>query len=60
MTDRGGRNTEKDLFGRPGGYAVRLSRNTCAEPCPRCGGPIVKEAYLGGAVYYCPHCQPIV
>ncbi len=27
---------------------------------PRCGGPIVKEAYLGGAVYYCPHCQPIV
>ena len=60
MTDRGGRNTEKDLFGRPGGYAVRLSCNTCAEPCPRCGGPIVKEAYLGGAVYYCPHCQPIV
>ena len=44
MTDRGGRATEKDLFGTPGGYAVQLSRNTCAEPCPVCGGPIVKEA----------------
>ena len=59
MTDRGGRDTEKDLFGKPGGYAVQLSRNTCAEPCPVCGGPIVKEAYLGGAVYYCPCCQPL-
>ena len=59
MTDRGGRDTEKDLFGTPGGYAVQLSRNTCAEPCPVCGGPIVKEAYLGGAVYYCLHCQPL-
>lgn len=59
MTDRGGRNTEKDLFGKPGGYDVQLSRNTCAESCPRCGGPITKEAYLGGAVYYCPSCQPL-
>lgn len=59
MTDRGGRDTEKDLFGKPGGYAVQLSRNTCAEPCPVCGGPIVKEAYLGGTVYYCPGCQPL-
>ncbi|MBP9543957.1 MAG: hypothetical protein KBE58_02820, partial [Alistipes sp.] len=24
-----------------------------------CGGALVKEAYLGGAVYYCPHCQPL-
>lgn len=59
MTDRGGRDTEKDLFGNVGGYTVQLSRNTCAEPCPVCGGPIVKEAYLGGAVYYCLHCQPL-
>ena len=29
------------------------------EPCPVCGEPIVKEAYLGGAVYYCPGCQPL-
>lgn len=59
MTRRNGRDTEKDLFGHCGGYAVQLSRNTCAGPCPVCGGLIVKEAYLGGAVYYCPACQPL-
>lgn len=59
MTRRNGRDTEKDLFGNCGGYAVQLSRNTCADPCPVCGGSIVKEAYLGGAVYYCPRCQPL-
>lgn len=59
MTDKGGRDTEKDLFGYAGGYRTILSRNTCAEPCPVCAGAIVKEAYLGGAVYYCPHCQPL-
>lgn len=59
MTAAGGRDTEKDLFGNPGGYKVVLSKNTYADPCPVCGGAIVKEAYLGGAVYYCPHCQPL-
>lgn len=58
MTRRNGRDTEKDLFGHYGGYAVQLSRNTLTEPCPVCGGAIVKEAYLGGAVYFCPRCQP--
>ena len=37
-----------------------LSKNTFTEPCPGCGGAIVKEAYLGGAVYYCPVCQPLI
>lgn len=59
MTQGGGRDTEKDLFGMPGGYRQLLSRNTCAAPCPVCGDCIVKEAYLGGAVYYCPACQPL-
>lgn len=59
MARRNGRDTEKDLFGDRGGYTVQLSRNTCAEPCPVCGGPIVKEAYLGGAVYFCSRCQPL-
>lgn len=58
MTAAGGRDTEKDLLGNFGGYRVLLSKNTWREPCPVCGGAIVKEAYLGGAVYYCPHCQP--
>lgn len=59
MTDRGGRDTEKDIFGNPGGYITKMSKNTLAYGCPVCGGEIIKEAYLGGSVYYCPKCQPI-
>ncbi len=59
MTDAGGRDTEKDLLGQQGGYRTLLSKNTCKDPCPRCGANIVKEAYLGGAVYFCPVCQPL-
>jgi formamidopyrimidine-DNA glycosylase len=53
----GGRDTEKDLFGNFGGYRTRLSKNTAGRPCPVCGTTIVKEAYMGGSVYYCPRCQ---
>lgn len=58
MTAQGGRDTEKDLFGCPGGYKTILSANTLNDPCPVCGGKIVREAYLGGNIYYCPACQP--
>jgi len=27
--------------------------------CPACGGKIVREAYLGGNIYYCPECQKL-
>lgn len=57
MRDRGGRDTERDLYGNKGGYRVILSKNTYMSPCPNCGGTIMKEAYMGGAVYYCPVCQ---
>lgn len=59
MTDRGGRNTEKDLFGNVGGYACILSSKTLKFPCPVCGGRIERRAYLGGNIYSCPTCQPI-
>jgi formamidopyrimidine-DNA glycosylase len=59
MTDLGGRDTEKDFFGNSGGYKTILSKNTVQEPCPGCGDLIVKEAYLGGAVYFCPTCQKL-
>lgn len=59
MTDKGGRDTEKDLFGKAGGYKTILSKNTYKNPCPICDSAIVKEAYLGGSVYYCPTCQPL-
>lgn len=57
MALEGGRDTQTDLYGNPGGYRTLLSAKTWKSPCPCCGGAIVKEAYLGGTVYYCPHCQ---
>jgi formamidopyrimidine-DNA glycosylase len=57
MAKQGGRDTERDLFGAPGGYATVLSRLSLELPCPRCGGRKVKESYLGGAVYFCMGCQ---
>jgi len=58
MADGGGRDTELDLFGDPGGYTTFMSRNTVGEPCTSCRSLIVKKAYMGGSVYYCPECQP--
>lgn len=60
MTDAGGRDTQSDLYGCQGGYSTILSAKTWKNPCPCCGGAIVKEAYLGGSVYYCPECQKLV
>lgn len=57
MINGGGRNTEKDLFGNPGKYFTKLSKNTVATPCFNCGTEIKKEAYLGGSIYYCSECQ---
>ena len=57
MVEHGGRDTENDLFGNPGGYKTKLSAKTKDMPCPVCGGAIVKEAYMGGSVYFCPTCQ---
>jgi formamidopyrimidine-DNA glycosylase len=54
MTEQGGRDTERDLFGEPGGYATRVSKNTVGKPCPHCNSLVVKEAYMGGSIYYCP------
>lgn len=57
MVRLGGRDTEKDLFGKPGGYATIMSNKHAGDYCPSCGGMIIKEAYLGGSVYYCDRCQ---
>jgi len=57
MVAQGGRDTERDLFGNPGGYKTILSKNTVGTPCPDCGTIIRKEPYLGGAIYFCEHCQ---
>jgi formamidopyrimidine-DNA glycosylase len=57
MTAKGGRDTENDLLGKPGGYKTKLSKNTVGQPCSICGTLIKKEAYLGGSIYYCAVCQ---
>ncbi|MCL1975194.1 MAG: endonuclease VIII [Firmicutes bacterium] len=60
MTQGGGRDTEKDLFGQTGGYPTILSNRTYTKPCPVCGSAIIRKSYLGGNVYYCPQCQPVL
>lgn len=59
MTEMGGRSTEKDLFGNPGSYLVVMCAANKDQPCPRCGTPIKKEAYMGGSIYTCETCQPL-
>ncbi len=57
MRQKGGRDTEYDLYGHRGGYRTVLSKNTINTPCPICGTLIRKEAYLGGSIYFCETCQ---
>lgn len=59
MTAQGGRDTEMDLLGRPGGYRTILSKRTVGKPCPVCGALIKKDAYMGGSIFYCEGCQKI-
>lgn len=53
----GGRNDEVDLFDHPGGYIRLMDKNAAGRPCPECGRKIEKIQYLGGACYFCAHCQ---
>jgi formamidopyrimidine-DNA glycosylase len=57
MVDGGGRDIERDLYGKPGGYLCQLNGRSNGTPCRRCGTHIEKIQYLGGASYFCPQCQ---
>ena len=59
MAKEGGRDTEKDIYGEAGKYKTILSNKTYKLPCRKCNGEIIKKAYLGGTVYFCPVCQPV-
>lgn len=59
MTAQGGRDTEPDLYGQPGGYVCLQTKSAAGALCPGCGGPFRKEAYMGGNVVFCPTCQPL-
>ncbi len=54
---QGGREDERDLLDRPGGYQRMMSSQTVGQACPNCGTKIEKLAYLGGACFLCPRCQ---
>jgi formamidopyrimidine-DNA glycosylase len=57
IVNQGGRDSERDLYNRPGGYRRLLHSKTVGQPCPACGTPIEKIQYLGGACYFCSQCQ---
>lgn len=57
MTEKNGRDTEKDLFGNPGNYTTKVSKNTLGQKCTICGSIIEKSNYMGGMIYYCSGCQ---
>ena len=29
------------------------------EPCPRCGTPIRRQAFMNRSSFFCPRCQPV-
>lgn len=58
MFVKGGRDTEKDLFGCSGGYKTKCSKNTVGAICSECKeGKISKQNYMGGSIYLCEKCQ---
>ncbi len=57
MADKGGRDSQKDIYGQKGGYKCIMGRNTVGKECPRCGAIIEKQSYMGGSIYFCPDCQ---
>jgi formamidopyrimidine-DNA glycosylase len=57
VIEKGGRYDEYDLYGNRGGYVRLMDKNAPKQPCPECGGEVIKIQYLGGACYLCPTCQ---
>ena len=49
----------RDVEGVRGSFQDRfLVHRRAGEPCPRCGGTIVKRVVAGRGTYVCEHCQP--
>jgi formamidopyrimidine-DNA glycosylase len=57
VIEKGGRCDEVDLYNHPGGYVRIMDKRAAGNPCPQCGHAVEKIQYLGGACYFCPHCQ---
>lgn len=54
--EAGGRTSEVDLYGNPGGYVAMSERKHIGEPCPLCGETLGKVS-VGGVIAFCPKCQ---
>ncbi len=52
---QGGSSDACDIYGRPGKYEKVLGARVKA--CTVCGTAIQKKTFLGGATYFCTHCQ---
>lgn len=49
----------RDVLGRPGDHQNHLRVfERHGEPCPGCGGEVVREKVGGRPSHYCPACQP--
>ena len=51
------------LYVNVNGESGYFSRSLCVYgqaglPCPRCGTPVVRDAFMNRSAYSCPHCQP--
>ena len=51
------------LYVNVNGESGYFSRSLCVygqagQPCPRCGTPVVRDAFMNRSAYSCPHCQP--
>lgn len=57
ITNLGGREQYRDLFGKPGKYKPLL--NTQSQKCYKCNKDIINEEYNNMTIYYCPHCQEL-
>jgi formamidopyrimidine-DNA glycosylase len=58
---RGGAWYEKDLYGKPGRFTQKmlLVGYREGEPCPTCGGKVVKIKTGSTSTFICPKCQPL-
>lgn len=47
-----------NVNGRSGYFGQDLNAyGRQGQPCPRCGAPIVREAFMNRSSHFCPHCQ---
>ncbi len=56
---KGGRDTEVDLYGNTGKYVPILDKRMKDKQCPICGTLIDKQQVDGSTAYICAKCQPL-